>query len=414
MSEASGIQVVAAGFATLACWGLVSDRLGRWNITAPIAFVAAGLVLANPPVSAIHVSLSSQSVRDVAEIALAVVLFSDASTVRVGALRRDYALAGRLLLIGLPLTIALGTVIAHTLVPGISWAVSAIIGTAVAPTDAALGAAIMSDRDIPSRLRRALNVESGLNDGIATPFVNYFLAAAVAGTALATNAGHQPLVELAVGVVVGALIGGVGGWAMNAARTHRLSSAPSRSVGVAALSVLAYSLVVAIDGNGFVAAFVAGLAYSASTTAVHGEVERDFTEEVGGVLSAVVWFLFGTLAVGVLRHATWHDVAFALLALTVVRMVPVALSLLGTGLDRGTVALLGWFGPRGLASVVFGLLAFDTLPSGDGQEALATIATTVLLSVVLHGASAAPLGRRFARTHPVATGTDTDTGTSDG
>jgi NhaP-type Na+/H+ or K+/H+ antiporter len=405
MSESSGIEVVAAGFATLACWSLVSDRLGRWNITAPIALVVAGLVLANPPVSAIHVSLSSQGVREVAELALAVVLFSDASTVKVGALRRDYALAGRLLLIGLPLTIALGTVVAHTLVPGLSWVVSAVIGTAVAPTDAALGAAIMSDRDVPARLRRALNVESGLNDGIATPFVNYFLAAAVAGTALATNTGHHPLAELATGIGVGALLGGAGGWAMHASRTRGLSSPASRTVGVAALSILAYSLVVAIDGNGFVAAFVAGLAYSASTTAVHGEVERDFTEEVGGVLSAVVWFLFGTLAFGVLRHATWRDLAFAVLALTLVRMVPVALALLGTRLDRGTVALLGWFGPRGLASVVFGLLAFDTLPTDEGRQVITAIAATVLLSVVLHGASAAPLGRRFARTHPTGAGT---------
>jgi NhaP-type Na+/H+ or K+/H+ antiporter len=405
MSESSGIEVVAAGFATLACWSLVSDRLGRWNITAPIALVVAGLVLANPPVSAIHVSLSSQGVREVAELALAVVLFSDASTVKVGALRRDYGLAGRLLLIGLPLTIALGTVVAHALVPGLSWAVSAVIGSAVAPTDAALGAAIMSDRDVPTRLRRALNVESGLNDGIATPFVNYFLAAAVAGTALATNTGHHPLVELATGIGVGALLGGAGGWAMHASRARGLSSAASRTVGVAALSIVAYSLVVAIDGNGFVAAFVAGLAYSASTTAVHGEVERDFTEDVGGVLSAVVWFLFGTLAIGVLRHVTWRDVAFAVLALTVVRMVPVALALLGTRLDRGTVALLGWFGPRGLASVVFGLLAFDTLPTGDGRKVITAIGATVLLSVVLHGASAAPLGRRFARTHPTDAGT---------
>ena len=412
MSEASGVGVVAAGFATLACWSLVSDRLGRWNITAPMAFVAAGLILANPPVSAIHVTLSSQGVRDVAEIALAVVLFSDASTVKVGALRRDYGLAGRLLLIGLPLTIVLGSVVAHTLVPGISWTVSAIIGTAVAPTDAALGAAIMSDRDIPSRLRRALNVESGLNDGIATPFVNYFLAAAVAGTALATNTGHRPFVELATGIGVGALLGGVGGWAMDAARRRGLSSAHSRSVGVAALSIVAYSLVVVIDGNGFVAAFVAGLAYSASTTAVHGEVERDFTEEVGGVLSAVVWFLFGTLAYGVLRHATWRDLAFALVALTLVRMVPVALSLLGTRLDGRTVAMLGWFGPRGLASVVFGLLAFDTLPAADAQRAITAIAATVLLSVVLHGASAAPLGRYYARTHP--SGTDAGAAPGDG
>jgi NhaP-type Na+/H+ or K+/H+ antiporter len=410
MSESTGVQVVAAGFATFACWSVVSTRLARWNITAPMAFVAAGLVLANPPVDAIHVSISSEGVRTVAEIALAVVLFSDASTVRVGALRRDYGLPGRLLLVGLPLTIALGTLVAHVLVPHTSWWVSAVIGSAVAPTDAALGAAIISDRDVPLRLRRVLNVESGLNDGIATPFVKYFLAAAVAGTALATSSRFHPLEELAIGIAMGVLIGGVGGWAMTASRVRGLSSTASRNVGVAALSVVAYSLVVAIDGNGFVAAFVAGLAYSASTSAVHGEVERDFVEDVGEVLSGVVWFLFGTLAVATLKHTTWRDLVFAVLALTFVRMVPVALSLIGSRLDRATVTLLGWFGPRGLATVVFGLLAVDTLPPADGQRVLTVIAVTVLLSVVLHGVTAAPLGRRFARTHPATGASNAEAG----
>lgn len=392
------LTVVITIAASLALWSLVSSRLERWNISAPIVFVAVGMAATQTGV--IDLSIGSTAVRQIAELTLAVVLFADASGVQLAKLRRDAVVPTRLLGIGLPLTIALGTVVAHLVLPGLSWWVCAVIGAAVAPTDAALGAAIIEDERVPAKIRRVLNVESGLNDGIATPFVNFFLAAAVVGTAYETSSEIRPVLELGIGVVAGIAIGAVGGWAMVQSARRNLSTASSRALGTAALSLVAYAGVVQIGGNGFVAAFVAGIAYGRATQVADDEPELAFTRELDEVLSLVVWFIFGALSLSALRHATWQDVAFAVLALTVVRMAPVAISLVRSGFDRSTIVVMGWFGPRGLATVVFGLLALDTLAPSDGERVLTVIATTVLLSVVLHGASAAPVAKRYGASHP--------------
>ena len=378
---------------------MVSGRLERWNLTGPICFVVVGMALANWPLHVIEPRIGSEGVRQVAEIALAVVLFGDASTVELRKLRRDAALPGRLLGAGLPLTIALGAVAAHWLLPGTSWWVSAVIGAAVAPTDAALGAAIINDERVPARIRRVLNVESGLNDGIATPFVTFFIAAAAAGTSVGSGSPSHAVAELGIGAVGGAALGWLGGRAMSWVHRRGWSSDGWRAIGTAAISILAYAGTVELGGNGFVAAFVAGLAYGAAADATHDEPALGFTHEAGEVLSLTVWFLFGALVVPSLRAATWREVAFGVAALSVVRMLPVALALIGAGVDRSTIGIIGWFGPRGLASVVFGLLAAKSLEGGDGQKTLSAIAVTVLLSVVLHGASAGPLARRYGATH---------------
>lgn len=391
--------MVAAVAASLLVWSLVSQWFEERNVTAPMAFVAIGLAVANDPLHLVEVSLSSEGLRGVVEIALAVVLFADAATVAVPKLRRDAALPGRLLLIGLPLTMALGTVVAHVLLPGSSWWVSAVVGAAVAPTDAALGAAIIEDVRIPARIRRVLNVESGLNDGIATPFVNVFLVAAVAGTSFATESEGRALIDLGIGALVGAVIGAAGARAIGIARSRGISAPGAEAIGTVALPVLAYAGVVELGGNGFVSAFVAGLGYSAVTSRSRVEEALPVTHAAAEVLSGSVWFLFGALLLPVLQNAGWEDLAFAVVALTAIRMVPVAIALVGAGFDRGTVAMIGWFGPRGLASVVFALLAVDILPPADGAPVLQAIAATVVLSVVLHGVSAAPLARRWAASH---------------
>ena len=400
MHEGLDLSVVAAVAASLVCWGLVSVRLERWNLTAPICFVAVGLALANEPLAVIHPSIGSEGVRQLAEFALAVVLFGDAASVELRKLRRDAALPGRLLILGLPLTISAGALSAHWLLPGTSWWVSAVIGAAVAPTDAALGSAILEDERVPARVRRVLNVESGLNDGIATPFVNFFIVAAVAGTAFGTSSRWQALIEIGLGVFFGAALGAAGGWSMSAARRRGLASPSFRAVGTAALSVLAFAGITEIGGNGFVAAFVAGLAFRGAVRATHDEPALGFTHDAGGLLSLTVWFIFGALVLPILRDATWRDVAFAVAALTIVRMAPVAVSLLGAGLDRSTVAVIGWFGPRGLASVVFAVLAAQSLAPDDGRRALSAVAVTVGLSVVLHGSSASPIAKRYGASHP--------------
>ena len=392
------LAVLVVVAATFLVWSLIVARVERWNLTAPMFFVAVGFCLMHWPfhVEALH--LGSTAVREVAEITLAVVLFGDAARVSVKDLRHDAAVPTRLLTIGLPLSMALGTVLAHLLLPGVGWWVCAVVGAAVAPTDAALGAAIVDDERVPERIRRILNVESGLNDGIATPFVKFFLVAAVVGTSLETSSSGRAVVELVVGAVGGVLIGAAGGWLLVRARAAGWTTASTTALGVTALALVAYAACIEAGGNGFVAAFVAGLAYG-TVTRHADEAALEFTHESGQLLSMVVWFLFGAVMLPALAEATWHDLVFALVALTVARMVPVALALLGTGFDRATIAVLGWFGPRGLASVVFALLAYESLAPGDGLRVVTVITATVLFSVVLHGASAAPVGKRYGATH---------------
>lgn len=218
MEHGLNLAVVVAIASGLVLWSVVAERLERWNITAPIVFVAVGLLLANGPARLVDVRLGGPGIAELAEITLAVVLFGDAARVSLADVRHDLGLPSRLLFIGLPLTMLLGTVAARLLFPSLSWWVCAVIGAAVAPTDAALGAAIVNDERVPARIRRVLNVESGLNDGIVTPFVKFFIVAAVIGTSLETESEGGALAELAIGVAGGAAIGVLGGWLMSRAR----------------------------------------------------------------------------------------------------------------------------------------------------------------------------------------------------
>jgi NhaP-type Na+/H+ or K+/H+ antiporter len=386
--------VIAAGCIVL--WSVFSGQLERYYISAPIAFVAMGLVVTHGPLAIIHFSPHSETIKSLAEVTLALVLFTDASRVNIHELRHDMGLPVRLLAIGLPLTIGLGTAVAFGLIPGISLWVAASIGAIVAPTDAALGAAIMSDTRIPNRIRRLLNVESGLNDGIATPFVNLFLAGAVS-----TEVTHPTSVlgaagELLTGAGIGAAVGVLGGWLLAQATARGWSAPGFRTLAPVGLALFAYSAALEAGGNGFVAAFIAGMAFG-SVFRRDLESMVDFAEESGGLLSLLVWLIFGAaMVVQGFSQASWYDYLFALLALTAVRMVPVGLALLGSGLDRFTVGFIGWFGPRGLASVVFGLIAYDSLEPADADRVLAVVTVTITLSVLAHGLSASPLATRYA------------------
>ena len=396
MSHESGFAALAVISACVLVWGLVSGRLERWDVSAPIAFVVLGVVVTHGPTAVVHFTLHSSTIRSLAEVTLAIVLFADASRVNLRALRADAAVPARLLGIGLPLTIAAGAATAALLFGSSGLWVAAAIGAIVAPTDAALGASIVSDRRVPAGVRRTLNVESGLNDGIATPFVNFFIAGAVTADAL----GGQQHLWAAVGALVGGTLLGIGIGMVGAvllawARAKGWSAAGYRPLAILALAVFSYSTAYVAGVNGFVCAFVAGLAFG--TLDHHNDEEAlGFAEEVGSLLSLVVWFIFGAvMLVPGLEDAGWRDLLFALLALTVLRMVPVALALIGTGLDRITVAFVGWFGPRGLASVVFGLLAVDAFEPSQSKAVLAAVTLTVALSVLLHGVSASPLAARY-------------------
>jgi sodium/hydrogen antiporter len=383
-------------------WAVTSRLLGRVNITGAIVFAVAGFVLANPSWGLLAVDVETPSIHVLAELTLALLLFSDAARVNVSQLRRDIAFPARLLGIGLPLSVILGSLVAALMFDDLSWALAGFVGATLAPTDAALSAQVINDERIPLRLRRALNVESGLNDGIATPIVVFTLA--VAASQLGTtghgeSAGGRALVDLAVGVGVGLVIGlGTARLIATGSRRHWIIAGGQR-VATLAAALASFALAVALDGNGFIAAFVAGIAFGTGLPKDVAEVEEvgELPELLGEVMALAVWFLFGAALVPVaLDYVSWSTLVYVLLSLTLVRMVPVALSLVGTGLDPLTVTFVGWFGPRGLASVVFALLAIEELGETPAvRQAIAVVALTVLLSVLVHGVSAGPFGGRY-------------------
>ena len=373
-------------------WGTLSARLERFDVTAPIVFVLAGLLLTHGPLAVLGFTPSDELIKTLAEFTLALVLFSDASRVGLHELRADSDLYLRLLGVALPLTIALGTVLALALTGTSIW-LALLVGAALAPTDAALGAGMMANPVVPARIRRLINVESGLNDGIATPFVSVAIAGVAGGH------GHGPaaaVAELAVGVLVGVVVGGAGGLLVNTARRRGWAAEGFGGAAVLGLALCAYASAVAMHGNGFIAAFVAGLAFG-TAGGRRGEPLVPFVEETGALVSLLVWLAFGAVElVPAVESLTWQMVLYAILSLTVVRMVPVLAALTGARLDWATSILVAWFGPRGLASVVFALLALEELGRPTAGRAVAVITITVVISVVAHGATAEPLARRYA------------------
>ena len=375
-------------------WGTLSARLERFDMTAPIVFIAVGLLLTHGPLTPLGIMPSKEVVRVLAELTLALVLFSDAARVGRHSLRADLGPCLRLLGIGLPLTIGLGTLVAFAL-PGVTdiW-LALLVGAALAPTDAALGAAVMANPAVPSRVRELINVESGLNDGIATPVVLVAIAGAGHAEHVASAGVVSAVTELALGLLIGAVVGGGGGWLVKLGRGRGWVDEGFAGAAVLGLALCSYATSVALHGNGFVAAFTGGLAFAA--TAKQAARLVPFVEETGTLLSLVVWLMFGIVAVTpAIENLTWQTGLYAVLSLTVIQMLPVAVALAGARLGKPTVLFIGWFGPRGLASVVFGLLALEDLAGSAAKPVVSVIAFTVLLSVLAHGLTADPLARRY-------------------
>ena len=399
------MAVLLALATLLFAWSIVAGRLERFDVTGPIVFVAAGLALCHGPTGFLDVSVETVGVQTVAEITLVLLLFADASRVDPRDLRRRAGLPIRLLAIGLPLTIAFGFGLATALFTDLPWQLAALLGAALAPTDAALSAAVVSDPRVEEDLRRSLNVESGLNDGIATPVVTICIASAatVIGSGVlhdsASTSGPAAIVDVVGAAAIGAAVGFVGGWLVERARTAGWIAPGGRRIAVLMLALLAFAISSQLDVNYFVAAFVAGLA-------LRGAVGRDepeateLPELIGRVLSLGVWFVFGAvLLVAGLERVDWRIALYAVASLTVVRVAAVAVAMAGSGSDRRSTAFVGWFGPRGLATVVFGLLIVEELPLSDPgvQTVISTMVLTVLLSVVAHGATGRPLAAAMGR-----------------
>ena len=377
----------------------ISRRLSGTPITPAILFVAFGLLTGPEVLDGIDLSSSGATVRLLAETTLAFVLFSDASRIDLGALRRTVDLPVRLLGIGLPLTIALGAVAAAAIFGALTIEESVILAVVLAPTDAALGQAVVTEPRVPKRIRQALNVESGLNDGICVPLL--FAAVAIADVESEISGGRGPVTLLLEEIGYGVLGGVVAGLLIAAivvqAGKRDLMAAQWRQVIPAAGAGLAYGIASGLGGSGFIAAFVAGIVFRLALGRDPEELNQ-LTEEVGSVLNGVTFVLFGAILLGpTLSALTWQLALYALLSLTLVRMLPVAIAMWGSHAHPPTVGFVGWFGPRGLASIVFAVIVVEESNLAHETLIVQAIYVTVGLSVLAHGLTAAPLANRYAR-----------------
>lgn len=379
-------------------YAVVAQWFTKRSITSPMVFVAVGAVFSG--LGWIDLSLTSETIKRLVELTLALLLFADATTLNFRQVKEDSLLPGRLLLIGMPLIILLGGLTAFALFPGEEIGFAFLIASILAPTDAALGLPIFTNKKVPVRIRRALNIESGLNDGLATPFVSLFAALAVAEfSGKLVNWFTFALLEIAIAIAVGVGVGLLGGWLMKLSRQRRLTTLAVEQIGVLALPIIAYLGSLSLGGNGFIAAFVGGMFYGFIIHEKH-HLSVETTEKLGTVLSMMVWTVFGVyLVLPLFFDFNPLALLYGLLSLTFLRMLPVALALRGLGFRWDTRLVMGWLGPRGLASVVFTIIAFETFHEvGRPVDTLfAAAGWTILLSVLLHGFSAKPLAIWYAR-----------------
>jgi len=380
-------------------YSLVSHRIEGSMVTAPMIFVAIGLLVSPDGLDIIPLSANSELVLVFAEIALVLILFSDAARIDFHKLKGNRSFPSRLLGIGLPLTIFFGAVIAILLFTDLSFPEAALIGVILAPTDAGLGQVIVNSPKVPARIRQALNVESGLNDGGAIPFFAFFLVLAQAekNNIPASQWVIFAVEQIGFGILVGLVVGLAGGYLVNKAIEKGLMRGRFQYIGFLALAIISFAAATAVGGSGFIAAFVGGLATSLTGRAV-GESIIEFTSTEGEIFSLGVFFIFGVIAASLLSGITQTVILYAVLSLTLIRILPVALSLIKTGLKTDSVLFIGWFGPRGLASIVLLLITLNEAPDIPGLQTIAVVvSTTVLFSVFAHGISANPAITWYAR-----------------
>lgn len=387
-------------------FALFSQRSALSPITAPMVFTAVGLLLGTVGADTFDLTLDQEVVSVLVEGTLVLVLFTDAARIDLASLRSFAGLPARLLSIGLPLTIIAGTVAASVMFESLTLVEAGLIAAILAPTDAALGQAVVSDRRLPVRIRQTLNVESGLNDGIMVPVVTVLLALAAA-EADGQSAGQWIAFvggQLGFGVGAGVAAGTLGGWLLHRCSAAGQVEATYRQLAGLAVAAMAYAGAESLEGNGFIAAFVAGLAFARIAPSESRDVQQLTTDE-GELLTALTFVVFGaSLAAPRLSDLTWTIALYAVVSLTVVRMLPVLIALIRSGTVLQTRLFIGWFGPRGLASILFALLVSQELDGPGADTILAITVWTVLLSVFAHGLSASTwagrLGERLSAGHP--------------
>lgn len=394
--EFAGVAVLA-GF--VLAYALVSRRLETTPFTGPMLFVGVGVLLGSAGVDLLDLGMDQGTVRVLAEATLVLLLFTDAIRIDLRRLRDQIDLPARLLGIGLPLTVVAGALLAVVILPGLGIWEAALVAAILSPTDAALGQAVVSNKKVPARIRQALNVESGLNDGIMLPGITLLLAAAAVDVDLETPQFWAEFAarQIGFGVLVGIAVGYGGGRLIDRFSSRGWMDGAFRQLATLAVGIAAFATAETVGGNGFVAAFVAGLAFGAAARE-HCQGVYDFAEDEGQLLALLTFLFFGAALAGpALSQLTWRIALYALASLTVVRMVPVALSLVRSGLHPVTVAYVGWFGPRGLASIVFGLFILEEAELPMGDDLFLVVTWTVLASVFLHGMTSVWLSERYAK-----------------
>jgi NhaP-type Na+/H+ or K+/H+ antiporter len=376
-------------------YSLVAGRLERAATSGPIVFVISGLLMGPLGLGWFDGDVSRTGLRVLADLTLALILFIDAANADLAILKRQFRIPSRMLIFGLPGVIFLGTIIAALLFDTLSLFEAGILGTMLAATDAALGKAVVTNKAVPAHVREGLNIESGLNDGLCVPILFVFIALALdSGTEGGSTMLAIKLViqELGIGLVVGLGLTAVCAWALRWCRDKGWVTEIWKQVTVVALSIACFSVAQSLHGSGYIAAFTGGLLFGfKAKEATHRLVLA--AEGIGETLAMMTWFIFGAAVIGQsVQHFTWEILVYAILSLTVIRMLPIFLSLSGTGESTASKLFLAWFGPRGLASIVFAIIVLNKgVPGGEFVAMIAGL--TVFFSLVAHGVSANPLAK---------------------
>jgi len=373
-------------------YSLIAKRIDKTPVSGPFLAIVFGLVMGPLLLNLIVIKVEIEGYKVIAELALALVLFTDASNTNIRELRKHASVPTRLLLIGLPLTIILGMVGGGIVFRGFSWIELGILATLLAPTDAALGKPVVTNSSVPSKLRESLNVESGLNDGICVPVLFLFIAffAAQTGEGIKFSYGLALFAkQIGIGLAAGLGVTFIGDRLVDYSQKRGLISKTWETVIIVALAFSCFTLAQIAGGSGFIACFTGGLLYSVMNRTYKHDILEE-AEGIGDTLSLLTWVIFSTVIIArQISHFTWDVLIYSLLSLTVIRIIPVLISLIRTGFSGKEKLFIGWFGPRGLASIVFAIIVFEIeLP--HKETIILTAVCTILLSIILHGFTANP------------------------
>lgn len=383
-------------------FGIFSRLAEKSIVTPPMVFVLFGIIASFFRVDIVAGGVYAPAVKIIAELTLILVLFIDASTINLKELVKERNLPIRLLFVGLPVTMVAGILIALPLFPGMNIWVIAMMALILSPTDAALGQAVVTSTLVPQKIRQTINVESGLNDGIALPPILICVAALSAHDAHGSGFaywGTFVMKQFIFGPLVGSLVGYAGGLLVERAAKRDWMNTTFQRLTSISLAILAFYLAEMIHGNGFIAAYFAGLLLGTTTHSIRERI-HEFGEAESQVLQLFIFLLFGMILVPLSYQLwDWQVWVYAILSLTVIRIFPVVISLAGTGLTRGTKYFIGWFGPRGIASILYLLMVVIELGSKGLEKMMSVIVLTVLLSIYLHGISANPLSKLYQKSN---------------